>query len=158
MNNTACFRKKCSPFHCVNHTIFLITLSFLVTSSVQAQSADDEITVCKIKAGDKTYILTPNELGIFEEVSNIQPLQTIPIEVTYPNGSRGQKVVIAAEDGGKLDDGRRVKPMQLDSQKRLVFNFQVSDQSGIFRLSLRKGNDTKTIRLWVGAKILFTKN
>lgn len=107
---------------------------------------------------NKIYQLKPNQLGLFDQVSNIQPLQIVPVEVSYPQGKTGEKVILAAEDGGRFDNGKMFSILQLDAQRKVSFNFQVSDQSGIFHVSLRKGNDIKVIQLWVGHDPFSVKN
>ena len=94
--------------------------------------------------------LYPNQIGYFDQISGIQPLETVIIEISYPDGNVGEKVLLSAEDGGKFENGKRIKLLQLDNQKKVFFDFQVSDQLGIYRVSLRKGNDTKVVQLWVG--------
>ncbi|MEO6729774.1 MAG: hypothetical protein ABIN01_01060 [Ferruginibacter sp.] len=110
------------------------------------------------KTSVKRYAPTLNQLGYFEQVSNIQPLQNIPIEIAYPNGRPGDRVIVAVADGGTLDNKEKAKMLQLDIQKKLAFNFQAASDPGIYRIFLRKGKDTKVIRLWVGPEPLPVKN
>ena len=60
-------------------------------------------------------------------------------------------MVISVEDGGRLDNDKGVKVMQLDREKKITFNFQVTGDPGIFRLLLTKGKDSKVVQFWVGA-------
>lgn len=127
------------------------------SNSVKINKADNT-TVKANRALNRIYQLKPNQLGFFDQVSNIQPLQVVPVEVSYPQGKVGEKVILAAEDGGRFDNGKMFSSAELDAQKKISFNFQVSDQSGIFHVSLRKGNDIKVIQLWVGRDPLSAKN
>jgi hypothetical protein len=52
-------------------------------------------------------------------------------------------------DGGQLDNGKKVKLSQLNNQKQVSFNFQVSTEAGMYRVTLRKDNDLKVVQLWV---------
>src|SRR5438874_1644121 len=105
----------------------LIAISFPLNSKAQNQpAADGEKAICKIIANNKVYTLKPNQIGNFDKVYNVSPLATVPIEVAYHNGNPGEKVIITAEDGGRLDNNKRVKIMQLDNQKKISFSFQVS--------------------------------
>jgi hypothetical protein len=71
------------------------------------------------------YEVSPNHAGAFDRISNVQPLATIPIEVTYPAGKVGQSVLIEVLDGGVLDNGKQVEIVRVDFTRRLSFHFQV---------------------------------
>ena len=108
---------------------------------------------CRMKVNNKDYTLTSNLNGYFMQVSGVKPLTVILIEVTYADGSAGEKVVVTAEEGGRFDNQKQVMAVKLDNEKKCHFNFQVSSQEGIFEVSLYKGDDTKVIRLWVGEEM-----
>ncbi|MEJ7685317.1 MAG: hypothetical protein WKG06_47240 [Segetibacter sp.] len=91
-------------------------------------------------------------MGSFDRVSDIQPWQIVPIEIFYPKGRRGEKVVLSVEDGGTFDNNKRVKVLPLDSQNKISFNFRVAGDEGIYTITLSKGNDTKEVKLWVGSE------
>lgn len=129
----------------------LLFLSFSMHVNAQDKRAiDGEMAICKITVDKKIYQPLPNQVGCFDMISNIKPLATIPVEVSYSNGKAGDKVILTVEDGGKLDNGKGIRIAQLDNLKKLSFSFTVSNQPGLFRVTLSKGNDTKTIQLWVG--------
>lgn len=104
-----------------------------------------------------SYRLEPNEFGLFDRISDVSPLEVIPIAMAYPEGNEGEKVVIIVQDGGQLDNGKRVKLVQLDKRKKVSFDFQVTSSPGIYRVMLRKGNDTKVLQFWVGAAPAISK-
>lgn len=134
---------------------FAINISILLVASTAGAEAQvnrgaREKTLCKMKMNNKDYQLFSNTNGHFLSLADVRPFTIIPIEVSYPQGIPGEKIVISAEDGGTLDNKRAVMVGSLDDQKRCVFNFQVTDQKGIFEVALRKGKDRKVIQLWVG--------
>ena len=95
--------------------------------------------------------MTPNQDSCFSRIYNVQPWATVGIEINYPNGSQGDKVIVRVEDGGVLENGKGVLVIPLDVNSKINFNFQVSDSPGLYRVTLRKGTDEKTVQLWVGA-------
>lgn len=98
-----------------------------------------------------------NQMGYFDKITDIPPLENIPIEIHYPDGSPGEKVVILVHDGGLLDNGNNVKVAKLDHENKLSFSFQVTDHPGIHRVMLKKELDTKVVQLWVGPEPAATK-
>jgi hypothetical protein len=128
----------------------LISISFPLFA--QGISEDGEAAICKIKAGGKVHTLSPNEVGAFKVVPNIQPLQIVPIEIIYPNSSPNEKVQLSVEDGGALENGKSGMVLQLNDEKQISFTFQPSRQPGLYRISLYKGSDVKTVQVWVGSK------
>ncbi|HEY5895173.1 MAG TPA: hypothetical protein VIT91_18280, partial [Chthoniobacterales bacterium] len=96
--------------------------------------------------GDKKVKLEPNQVGGFPQVL-VQPRQKITVEMVYPEGSPGDMVVAAVMDGGRLEDGQRVLSLRLDESRQVKFNYAVSEEEGVFRVTLRKGGDVKTVEL-----------
>jgi hypothetical protein len=152
------------------HFCISLFLSFSLPLFLHAQqkqqsgrAVDGEMATCTIKVthmqkkGGKTvstasesYNLTPNQMGTFDLVPDIQPMQKIPVEIAYPQGRSGEKVIIEVMDGGSIDDNKKVKVVQLNSGNKISFNFQVASDPGMYRVTLRKGEDVKEIQLWVG--------
>lgn len=104
----------------------------------------------KPKEVHKTHKPALNRIGYFNQISNVEPQQKVLIEVAYPNAKAGDKVAIAVADGGTLENNQKASVLQLNSQKKLSFNFFADTDLGIYRIMLRKGNDTKVVQLWVG--------
>lgn len=149
-----------------NHflSLLLIFISFLsaVIIPFNATAQNDErvankIATCRMKVNNKDYELKANVGGYFPRITNVQPNAVIPIKILYPAGKAGEKVVVSVVDGGQLDNGKTVKVVQLDSQKQCVFNFQTSNNLGLFRLLLYKGDDEKIVQIWVGAEPILVK-
>lgn len=113
-----------------------------------------ERSVCRI--GDNNP--QPNQIGYFDQVYNIRPSQKLPIEITYPEGRAGENVIVIVADGGLLEGKQLSRVLQLTSQKKINFNFQASGDNGIYRIVVRKGNDIKVVRLWVGPNPLANNN
>ncbi|HYV91429.1 MAG TPA: hypothetical protein VE978_06585 [Chitinophagales bacterium] len=133
--------------------ILLAAVSFSFPLLAQSQrAADSERSTCKIKVNDKYYEPRLNQFGYFDRISNLPLDATVTVEISYPDGSDGEQVVISVEDGGKLDNGKTVKVAQLDNQKKLSFSFRfIADDPGVYRITLRKGNDEKVVQLWAAA-------
>lgn len=98
-----------------------------------------------------------NQAGYFDRVTNIQPLQKVTIQTTYPKGHAGEKVAVIVLDGGTLENNEKAKILQLDRKRGIDFTFQTAGDAGIYRILLRKGNDTKVVQLWVGPEPLPVK-
>lgn len=101
--------------------------------------------------GDKKVTLEPNQVGGFPRQS-VQQGQKVTVQIRYPNGSPGDLVVAAVLDGGQFDDRQRVLPLHLDEARRVTFDYTVSQELGIFRVSVRKSGDVKMVELWAGAE------
>ncbi len=131
--------------------LFLVLLHALAADVLAQQQrlVPGEPAYCTIIANNKTYVLTPNQVGSFDRVFNFSPGQLVPVEVTYPNGRAGDKVVVAVEDGGSVDS-KGVLSARLDNQKKIRFQFQVFD-IGMHEITLKKDNDIKTIQLYGGS-------
>lgn len=110
----------------------------------------EETVICKLSVSNKIYDLKATKAGFFPQVSNVKPSTIVPITVTYPQGIADEKVVLAAEDGGRFDNNKSVMTVFLDAEKKCVFNFHLTKNDGLFDITLHKGNDAKTIQLWVG--------
>ena len=126
----------------------LVFLGSPVAAQGQPENRND--ATCKIKVGNKEYQSSANERGYFSRVSGIQPGALVFIEVAYPGGKRGEKVVLAAEDGGSFDNQKLVKVVQLNDQGKCSFTFQLTSEPGIFEIFLRKGTDSNAVQLWAG--------
>jgi hypothetical protein len=102
-----------------------------------------------VAVGQKTVQLTPNQVGNFQR-TYIQPKETLPVEVVFPQGEPGQTVVLEAKDGGTFDDKKLAQVAKLDAQRRLAFTFHADRQPGIYRVSMRRGSEEKVLNFWVG--------
>jgi len=112
--------------------------------------------------GHTTGNLQLNQVNTFVPRVNIQPQETVTVTVSWPQGSPGEKVVAAVEDGGSLamvgqgavepaqSKGERVLKLTLDEQRAMRFVFTGSEATGIARVTLRKGAETKTVQFWAG--------
>jgi hypothetical protein len=105
-----------------------------------------------VTAGGKEYVVQPDQVGCFERVV-IERGETVPVRVSYPEGNPEDLVVAAVEDGGQINKDQRVLPLHLDKNRQLAFQFTASQEAGIFRVTLRKGTDVKTVELWAGQEL-----
>jgi hypothetical protein len=104
----------------------------------------------KLRTENARYELKANQIGNFNCIYNIAPFEKVPIEMIYTKGVIGENVIISVEDGGKLDNNKGVKVVQLDRRKMVAFIFQAAGDPGMYRLLVTKGSDTKVVQLWVG--------
>jgi hypothetical protein len=140
-------------------------VSFIIipvcTSAQGMRMEKGEIASCTIKIGSdkirsvtgRTYKVEPNLIGLFNQVSNVRPSEQALIEIMYPSANVGEKVVVIVLDGGKLDNGKGVKAVVLNSMNKCSFGFWVGNDAGLYRLLLRKVNDVKIVQLWVGPEL-----
>jgi hypothetical protein len=121
----------------------------VILSYPEKPELNGEMAEATVSAGGKNYVLQPNQIGNFQRVY-VEPGAIVPVKVTYPEGEAGEKLIIQAEDGGRLDSGKPVNVDELDQNKSLTFKFLLTNQIGVHRVTLRKGADVKTLDFWVG--------
>jgi len=90
-----------------------------------------------------------NQVGYFPRV-HVPANTAIPVEVFFRNAIEGEAVVIGAEDGGKFEGDKRAIAEALEKNGRVAFTFHVLDHPGTYRVSLRRGAETKVLDFWVG--------
>jgi hypothetical protein len=102
-----------------------------------------------VTVGGQEYQLSSNQIGCFPRIY-VEPQATIPVKLSYPDGNPGDSVVVEVEDGGHLNGRQMAEVATLDDQKTVQFQFQTTEQSGIYRIALLNGADTKVLNFWVG--------
>lgn len=141
----------------------LIAIFLLFISSTQsfAQFYNfGEKAVCTAKVGDKYVETYPNQMGEFNKIYHVAPGSVVPIEIYYPNAKPGEKVFILALDGGTvLQDtdpakGALDKATVLNEQNKCSFNFKLTNNFGLFRIEVDKGQDSKIVQIWVGPEAM----
>ncbi|CAN5387800.1 hypothetical protein BH23BAC1_BH23BAC1_05800 [soil metagenome] len=142
--------------------LFFALIVSLESKAQEKRALSGEMATCLIKLPAKNrqnsneralptnHQAALNQMGYFDKITDVPPLENIPIEIHYPDGTPGEKVVILVQDGGLLDNGNNLKVAKLDHENKLSFSFQVTDHPGIHRVMLKKEMDTKVIQLWVG--------
>jgi hypothetical protein len=108
-----------------------------------------EFAKASVQVDGKSYQLTPNQLGNFQRI-NIPAKGVVQVSVAYPQNQAGDAVAVEVVDGGQLNKGQMSEVAELDEQKNVQFQFQATDQSGIYRIALRSGADVKVLNFWVG--------
>jgi len=103
----------------------------------------------EVRTGNQVFELTPNQLGNFQQIQ-MGPKQKVSVQVAFPEGQPGDPVAIEVKDGGQLDGKQMAEVVALDNQDDIQFQFQTTDQSGIYRIALRSGADVKVVNFWVG--------
>lgn len=112
-----------------------------------------EMVAVQVVAGGKTFgNLTPDQVGVFPQV-NIDARQQVAVTASWPDGQPGQKVVVAAEDGGQVADAKHPVGFTLDARRQVTFDFTADSNPGIYRVTLRKGADVKTVQFWAGPEL-----
>jgi hypothetical protein len=120
---------------------------------VEPAALNGEMATASTLVGNTRYNLSPNQIGVFPRVAGLDPHQTLPVEVSYPGASPGDKVVVEAEDGGHFDNKKVVKVADVGGDKSIQFDFTTGSEEGVYRITLRKGADVKTLDFWVGAEL-----
>jgi hypothetical protein len=90
-----------------------------------------------------------NQVGYFPRV-HVPANTAIPVKVFFSNPVEGEAVVIGAEDGGKFEGDKQAIVEGLEKNGRVAFTFHVLDHPGTYRVSLRRGAETKVLDFWVG--------
>ncbi|HEY5895676.1 MAG TPA: hypothetical protein VIT91_20850 [Chthoniobacterales bacterium] len=139
------------PSRAVDDTLLPASQPERSTNIMDTPAGGDRAIAAVSYAGRK-YSLQPTQYGFFDRVL-IEPSAKVPVQVTYPDGEPGEKVIVEVEDGGQLDNDSILAVQALDDEKRLAFVFQATDQTGIFRVTLRKGGDVKTLNFWAGPEL-----
>ncbi len=111
-----------------------------------------EKVLAQMNVGGQSIDLEPNQVGAFPRVL-IDLGQKVSVTVNWPDAQAGQRVVAAVEDGGTLNQGQRVLPLNLDGRLQVAFDFTAEQGPGIYRVTLRHGADTKALELWAGPEL-----
>ena len=151
-NTTADVGTQCSETRSADGTMADMPHSFSTADTAPTRECPGEMVAAMVNASGRKYSLTPNQVGNFDRV-RVQPQEKIPVTISYPGGVAGETVVIQAEDGGQFEDGGMAREVQLDAQRTLAFLFQVTNEPGEHRVTLRKGNDVKVLEFWVGEEL-----
>lgn len=152
-----------NPHPSIALLVIACTTFILITANAQCQAQHQENTPdehrlpqfrqhaeVELKVAGKTYSLSPNEIGVFPMVY-VQPWDTIVLKTAYREGKSGEGVDVQVEDGGLIVESKSIGHHgKLDHEGKLAFSFQVTNQLGIYRVILRKGEDIKQLEFWVG--------
>jgi hypothetical protein len=129
----------------------------VAVAPLSAVAASAQSAVVRVEAGERAVDCRANELGVFERV-RVEPGETVPIAVAWPNAMPGERVVAVVEDGGQMEGGERVKVLVLDERRMGRFEFTTALEPGLYRVTLRRVGETKTVELWVGAELPLVKH
>jgi hypothetical protein len=116
--------------------------------------SDPSQVQAQVKVGNTVYRLVPNDNGYFGQI-DIPAKQKMNVQVYEPNGQAGDNYIVQVEDGGSLL-GQRFQGAQaapLNDAQELNFQYQVSNQPGIYRVVLRSGGDVSVLNFWVGPEL-----
>jgi hypothetical protein len=107
-------------------------------------------------SGKELKLGAPNILGVYPR-QNINPGASVPVRVGYPDAQTGDTVIAAVADGGQINGNKPVQVLTLDTDRAAKFTFQGSREPGLFRVTLRKGLDVKTLEFWSGPQPTYVK-
>jgi RHS repeat-associated protein len=132
-------------------TVFCISALFILHPFIgQTQlQGKGEPAVCNVKVNDKTVELKLNNDGSFQRLSNLTRNAVIPVEIIYPAGTEGERVVASVLDGGRIDGTEVIKIITLTRENKCAFVLNLNDNLGLFRVLLVKGDDQKVVQVWV---------
>lgn len=135
-------------------TIIISTaVAILALTSIHAFSKPSirgEMANCRVVINKKTFVLSLNQNNAFDRVSRVPANSIASIEVHFPQGNAGEVVIAEVQDGGSFEDGSGLVALTLANDKKIHFNFKTGGDQGSYVVTLRKGNDVKTVELWVG--------
>jgi hypothetical protein len=154
--------------------VFLLVLTLLpnIGRAQDQRLVDGEKTICRLTVsrpanGDKTNsnpskqkvvpVLVPtvispdlNQIGYFDRVADINPNESVQVELTYPDAKIGDQIVVSVEDGGMIEKEQKVGVYHLDKSRKITCTFKVGQAPGLYRLAVRKDFETRLVQLWVG--------
>ena len=88
--------------------------------------------------------------GTFETVF-LEEAQTAKVTVRYPDGRADEAVHVEILDGGRFADAKGIGQLKrLDGNGSLSFAYVPTGESGMARVSLRKGTQINIVDFWVG--------
>ena len=96
----------------------------------------------------------PNVLGVFPR-QNIEIGASVPVRVVFPKAGPGDSIIAAVTDGGQLTGNKPGLPLTLDAGRAASFTFTGSREPGLFRVTLRRGMEVKTLEFWAGPEPRF---
>jgi len=88
-------------------------------------------------------------MGHFPRVY-IQPRQTVPVQVHFPEAEPGEVAVVRVEDGGHLENGVPSRVAKLDTDKNIDFTFQANADLGVYHVIIHKGDEDRVLDFWAG--------
>lgn len=112
-----------------------------------------------VTLGKRTHPLQASNKGFFPEL-DMGPTMRARVELHFPEGRPGDKVIIAAMDGGRVmlqDADRRISPAKetthvIGADRKVRFIFESGSGDGIFRVMIRRGMEARFLPFWVGPK------
>ena len=117
---------------------------FISTGSISTKPG-----VAQIQAGNVNSVLAPNARGDYPRLS-VSPSTIIVASVLFPDASPGERISIQAEDGGQLRGEAAKGFATIDDIRKANIEFQVSAHDGLYRVTLRRGGESRVLQFWVG--------
>jgi hypothetical protein len=77
----------------------------------------------------------------------IRPREVVEIKLEFPGASAGTPLIIQAPDGGEVLGAP--KGVVTGAEGTATFRFQVSDQPGAYRLSIRGAGSSAMLKFWI---------
>lgn len=139
------------PFAPVMICLF-IAINLTAYAQGDAGSGNRQV-ICKMQVNGKKLALKANAGGYFQRIAGIEPGSTVPIELAYPDGKEGEKIVLAVLDGGRVNGDKVVDVVKLDRDQNLSFQLHLTNNTGLFRVLITRGREEKVVQVWAGAEM-----
>ncbi len=102
----------------------------------------------RVVAGGKENQMFANQVGAYRRI-NVRPKEKASVDLAYPGGREGDVIIVSAMDGGRVNGKSGGDKLTLDKAGRVSFNFEVNEERGIYRLLVRRQQDSKVLEFWV---------
>jgi hypothetical protein len=101
----------------------------------------------KLQVGGNSFA-PQNFSGRFERVA-VAPQQTVPVVVTWPEEPEGREVTVHSIDGGKINNGKNIATLKVDSEHSIKFAFTPNRDPGQYQVVLRRGTEEEALEFWI---------
>jgi hypothetical protein len=124
--------------------IALSTVSSSPTPApVDSPQDDPSVTVVFGNGGSLTTLAAQGLTALI----GIGAAETVIVQTAFPSASAGEIVLAQSLDGGVVTaDGAETT---IDVEGRITLNFTAGDKPGLYRLSVRTGENISIIQFWV---------
>ena len=99
-----------------------------------------------VTLGSNQVVTTANGRGVFSLVG-LQPDQTVGVKVQYVSSAANHVISGDALDGGQVLTGSQGIVVAADGT--FSFQFHAGQSPGLYRLTLRDGNEAMSLQFWV---------
>lgn len=98
--------------------------------------------------GESIRVL-PNARGEYHRL-RVPSAATITAAVPFPGANPGDVIDVETEDGGLLQGAGSQGTVVVNSARRAPVDYRAGGQDGLYRVTLRRGGETRVLEFWVG--------